>query len=227
MAVPRPEAGDLTARARIRDAALRLFTEQGVERTSIRDIAKEAGVSSGIVQHHFRTKEALRATCDASVLSQLVRIKEQLVLEGELDNPAFLADLHPDLLALYRYLARSMIDGSPAAADMFTEMVGATEDWLATHHAGVVSDEHAYATLLVAMEIGALALHPRLSGELGVDVLSPMGHLRLARAKVEFYSKPLLDAELAAQALEAIDTVLAQRTERGAGAGQGGPDDAR
>ncbi len=209
MAAPRPDAGDLTARTRIRDAALRLFRAQGVDGTSIRDIAKEAGVSSGLVQHYYRTKEALRAACDAYVLSQLVRIKERLVLEGEIDNPAFLADSHPDLLDLYRYLARSMIDGSPAAADMFTEMVAATEQWLATHHAGMVSDEHGYATLLVAMEIGALALHHQLSGSLGADVLGPEGHLRLSRAKVEFYSKPLLDAELAQQAVDAIDAVRA------------------
>jgi len=85
--------------------------------------------------------------------------------------------------------------------------VGATEEWLARHHAGVVSDEHGYATLLVAMEIGALALHQQLSSALGTDVLSPEGHLRLARAKVELYSKPLLDAELAQQAVDAIDAV--------------------
>ena len=232
MPAPRPEAGDLTAKARIRDAALRLFAAQGVERTSIRDIAKEAGVSSGLVQHHYRTKDALRAACDASVLSQLVCIKEQLVLEGGLDNPAFLADLHPDLLELYRYLARSMIDGSPAAADMFTEMVGATEEWLAKHHAGDFSDEHGYATLLVAMEIGALALHHQLSDALGTDVLSPVGHLRLSRAKVEFYSKPLLDAGLAQQAVDAIDAVLAEQAgsqapHDGGGAGAGGADGAR
>ena len=55
---------DLTARARIRNAALRLFAQCGVERTSIRAIAREAGVSSGLVQHHFGTKGALRAACD-------------------------------------------------------------------------------------------------------------------------------------------------------------------
>ena len=204
---PGPDAGDPTARTRIRDAALRLFRAQGVDRTSIRDVAREAGVSSGLVQHYYRSKEVLRAACDAYVLAQLVGTKEQLVLGGQLDNPAFLAESHPELLDLYRYLARSMIDGSPAAGDMFTEMVGATEQWLAQHHPGVVTDEHGYATVLVAMEIGALALHQQLSSALGTDVLSPEGHLRLARAKVELYSKPLLDAELAQQAVDAIDAV--------------------
>ena len=77
-----------------------------------------------------------------------------------------------------------MIHGSPAVADMCTELVGATEQWSARHHAGVVSDEHGDATLLVATEIGALALHDQQSGALGTGVLGPGGHLRLARAKV-------------------------------------------
>ena len=198
---------------------------QGVAGTGIRDVAREAGVSSGLVQHYYRNKEALRAACDAYALSQLVRVKEQLVLEGGLDNPAFLAGSHPELLDLYRYLARSMIDGSPAAAAMFTEMVAATEQWLAHHHAGVVSDEHGYATLLVAMEIGSLALHHQLSATLGTDILGPEGHLRLARAKVEFYSKPLLDAELAQQALDTIDAVVAEQA--GNAPRESGPDGAR
>jgi hypothetical protein len=37
---------DLTARARIRDAALRLFGEQGFDQATIRGIAEAAGVSS-------------------------------------------------------------------------------------------------------------------------------------------------------------------------------------
>jgi TetR/AcrR family transcriptional regulator, regulator of cefoperazone and chloramphenicol sensitivity len=220
----RPGVGDLTARTRIRDAALRLFGARGVDGTGIRDVAREAGVSSGLVQHHYRSKEALRAACDTYVLAQLVRSK-QLVLEEGLDNPVFLANSHPELLDLYRYLSRSMIDGSPAAADMFTEMVGATEQWLAQHHPGVVTDEHGYATVLVAMEIGALALHPQLSGALGTDVLSPGGHLRLARAKIEFYSKPLLDEELARQAVDTIDALLAELARNGPP--EGGPDGAR
>ena len=46
-------AEDLTARARIRDAALALFAERGTDGATIRDIAKAAGVSGGLVRHHF------------------------------------------------------------------------------------------------------------------------------------------------------------------------------
>jgi AcrR family transcriptional regulator len=211
-----PETGDLTARARIRNAALRLFSENGVRRTSIRAIAREAGVSSGLVQHHFGTKEALRGACDDHVLAQLVEVKEHLVVEHRLHNPAFLADAHPEMLQCYRYLARSMIDGSPAATAMFNQMVAATEAWLALHHPGQIDDEHGYAVVLVGMETGLLVMHEQLSVALGAGVLDPEGHLRLARAKVEFYSAPLLDPALANRARRSIDMLLANHARPGA-----------
>ena len=203
---------DLTARARIRNAALRLFAQGGVERTSIRAIAREAGVSSGLIQHHFGTKGALRAACDEYVLSWLVGVKEGLVLDGQLQNPDALAAAQPEILLSYRYLARSMIDGSPAASQMFEQMVAATVAWLQTHHRGRIMDEHGYAAVMVAMETGLLAMQGQLSAALGFDVLSPEGHLRLTRAKVEFYSKPLLDQDLADQASGSLDALLARST---------------
>src|SRR5437762_10750424 len=59
---------DLTAAARIREAALRLFAEHGVSGASIRDVAKAAGVSPGLVQHHFRSKARLRRAVEESVV---------------------------------------------------------------------------------------------------------------------------------------------------------------
>ena len=55
---------DLTARARIRDAALVLFAERGTNSTTVRDIAKAAGVSGGLLRHHFgqRGASSTRAT---------------------------------------------------------------------------------------------------------------------------------------------------------------------
>ena len=46
-------------RARILDAAARLFAETGYERTTIRAIAAAAGVDAGLVMHYFGSKEDL------------------------------------------------------------------------------------------------------------------------------------------------------------------------
>ncbi|HJV08161.1 MAG TPA: TetR family transcriptional regulator [Acidimicrobiales bacterium] len=206
-----PAQSDLTARARIRDAALRLFAERGIDGASIRDIAKAAGVSGGLVRHHFGSKEGLRDACDAYALDRLMRIKEQAVLDGQLANPGFLPASHPTILLLYQYLARAMVDGSKAAAGMFDDMVELAEQWLAKHNPGHSQDPRAYAAVLVTMQTGLLALHEHLSRALGADIFSPEGHLRMIRAAVDIYSKPLLSPEQAAQARSAIDQIQARR----------------
>jgi TetR/AcrR family transcriptional regulator, regulator of cefoperazone and chloramphenicol sensitivity len=57
-----PRAGDqdLTAKARIRNAALDLYASQGEDRTSMRAIAAAAGVTVGLVVHHYGTKDSIR-----------------------------------------------------------------------------------------------------------------------------------------------------------------------
>jgi AcrR family transcriptional regulator len=202
---------DLTARARIRDAALRLFAERGIENATVRDIAKEAGVSAGLIRHHFGSKDALRDACDAYALDRLMEIKEQLVGEGQLANPAFLPGAHPTVLLLYRYIARSLVDGSPAVAKLFDDMVKLGEDWLAKYHPGRYDDPRAYSAVLVAMQTGMLTMHEHLSRALGADILSPAGHLRMVSAVIDLYGKPLLSPELAAGAHTAIERLKEDR----------------
>jgi AcrR family transcriptional regulator len=53
------------SRAQILEAALALFSHRGYGATSMREIADRAGVSTGNVYHHFKTKEAIfRALLD-------------------------------------------------------------------------------------------------------------------------------------------------------------------
>ena len=53
---------DLAPRARIREAALRLYAEHGEQATSIRRVADEANMSPGAVMHHFKSKEELTSS---------------------------------------------------------------------------------------------------------------------------------------------------------------------
>ncbi len=50
------------SRRTLLDAALRLFSRQGYRATTVRDIAKAAGVSTGNLYHHFPDKEAIFRT---------------------------------------------------------------------------------------------------------------------------------------------------------------------
>jgi len=55
---PEPADHGIT-RAAILDAAERLFSENGVEGTSVRDIIRVAGVNLGAINYHFGSKERL------------------------------------------------------------------------------------------------------------------------------------------------------------------------
>lgn len=46
-------------RTQIADALMRVAAEHGLEAVSLRHVAAEAGVSAGMVQHYFRTKDEM------------------------------------------------------------------------------------------------------------------------------------------------------------------------
>jgi AcrR family transcriptional regulator len=207
-----PAFEDLTARARIRDAAIRLFAERGTDATTVRDIAREAGVSPGLLRHHFGSKDKLREVCDAYALERLVQIKEELVRDGQIANPAFLPSVHPTVVLLNRYVTNALLDGSPAAAAMFDDIVVLTEQWIGKYAPGITEDVRGYAAALVGMQSGILAMHSHVSRALGVDIFTEEGHLRLAQALTDFYSQPLLDPEFVAKAHVALDRLQTSPT---------------
>ena len=54
-----PYAKGLAKRGEILDAALELFAQKGYDRTSVREIARQAGLSQAGLLHYFSTKEEL------------------------------------------------------------------------------------------------------------------------------------------------------------------------
>jgi AcrR family transcriptional regulator len=194
---------DLTARARIRDAALRLFTERGIEGASIRDIAAAAGVSSGLIRHHFGSKEALREVCDRYAIDRMGELRKQLVTEGGMTDDATVAATPPVAIPLQSYLVRSMMDGSDTAAALFGEMVELAEQW-AMRYQVTTDDLRAYATILVAMQMGVFVLRDQVSQSLGDDITEPAGWARMNQAFLDVFANPLLTPEQAEQARTAM-----------------------
>lgn len=181
---------DLTARARIRDAALEQFAEHGFEGATIRGIAQAAGVSPGLVQHHFGSKDGLRRACDDAVL-ELVRQKTRAVRNGELANPEVLGALYSAGPPVVRYLARAAVERSSGAVTLMDEMVAVSESFLSTtwperFPAGAQRTRDA-AAVLVAQAAGPIVLHEHVARQMGLqpwrDILSP----RIGLAQLEVY----------------------------------------
>jgi AcrR family transcriptional regulator len=202
---------DLTARARIRDAAITLFAERGIGPATIRDIAQAAGVSSGLVRHHFGSKDGLRRACDDYAMAELTRIRTRIFDDGHFQDQSFLGAVHPAAMQLQRYLVRSTLDSPASTSAMFARMVEVGEEWLDGQ--GIhVEDQRAYAAVLVAMQMGMFLMADQLSAALGTDVTKPAGHLRMLRGAIEVFTHPLLaDQEAAVRA--ALDKLIAETPE--------------
>lgn len=197
--MPEPGTDDLTARARIREAALRLFGEQGFDQATIRGIAEAAGVSSGLVRHHFGSKEALRDACDV----HLARVVENISVQA---RDGSTPGGNPTAVALaafapYRaYITRALVEGR--AEPLFDHIVDATALWLAE-----ADDKRPdppgtpvgpRATVLAAMSMAVGLLERHISRRLGLDLYSPEAGDLLARVLLDIYSHPLLSPEEAA-----------------------------
>ena len=61
---------DLTAKARIRNAALELYAANGEDRTPMRAVAAAAGVTVGLVVHHYGSKDGLREAVEQIVVER-------------------------------------------------------------------------------------------------------------------------------------------------------------
>jgi AcrR family transcriptional regulator len=84
-------------REQIMDAALRVFAQKGFARATNREIAREAGVTSGLIYHYFDSKDAL--------LKAIIEQRSPLQMVRDL-SPQMLA-MPPE--ALLRVIVRQML----------------------------------------------------------------------------------------------------------------------
>lgn len=85
--MPRLHDADLLKKQNaIEKAALRLFIRQGFYGTSIRDIAREAGISIGNIYNYYPTKEALYLSLVRRYAAEMAKVQERLLpLLGRFD----------------------------------------------------------------------------------------------------------------------------------------------
>ncbi|MFP4636680.1 MAG: TetR/AcrR family transcriptional regulator [Nitriliruptoraceae bacterium] len=217
---PTPTGGptaevDLTARARIRDAALRCFADRGVKATTVRTIAEEAGVSPALVIHHFGSKQRLRVACDEHVAATIRTRKREVMQAGTGLDPiaAFRAQGEgPPLIA---YLARTLTDGSPHVAELIDEMVADAVEYMAEGEAtGMLQpseDPHGRAAVLVLWSLGAVVLHEQAQRLLGVDLLGDLSDARAYLAPAfELLGRGVLTEQAYAQLKAGIDGLAAE-----------------
>jgi TetR/AcrR family transcriptional regulator, regulator of cefoperazone and chloramphenicol sensitivity len=189
----RPEASsDLTGYARIRNAALECFARDGFEASSVRAIARAAGVSPGLVQHHFPTKALLRDAVNVHVVALAAAPFADLPLPAADADPfeelgeriTRLLSEHPDAL---RYTARATLEGDEAALELFGAFVAiARSQWDALAREG---------RLRADLDLDWAALHP---------VIFNLGVVLFREAIERHLAEPLFSA----QGLERLNVAM-------------------
>ncbi|OHU75636.1 TetR/AcrR family transcriptional regulator, partial [Mycobacteroides chelonae] len=133
MANPRATDEDLTAKARIRNTALDLYAQYGEERISLRAVASAAGVTLGLVQHHFKTKAGLRQAVDQLVVDYHVEALRSV--DEEKDPRKLAAARDAAVVAMLKanppivnYVRRAVLEPSEEQLSMLTALIQLTRD---------------------------------------------------------------------------------------------------
>lgn len=197
------DSDDLTTRARIRNAAIELFGRHGFDRTSVRAIAQEAGVSAALVVHHFGDKHGLRVACDAHVVAMIIDehgLSESPTMES---IQAALKDMDTYGPAL-NYLARMLTEDSAVADDLFDALLRGTRQMMRDQEAaGVIrpsSDPEVTALLLTLFGLAPLVLKRQFVRALGETDLTPASMQRITLPTLELFTHGIYRDEALVQA---------------------------
>lgn len=161
----------IDSRSRIRATALRLFAAQGAAATSLREVAREAGVAPGLVVHHFGGKDGLRAAVDEFVVDLFRGAVDSVPLDGPADEVIAARDraaaqMFEDNPEAVDYLRRAVVTPDPGAeglARMLMEETVRRTQTLRDHgiaQSRVPLEEQAVAVLV--RQLGTLLLQPAL-----------------------------------------------------------------
>lgn len=191
---------DRTARARIRDEALRLFAERGADAVTMRDIAAAAGVSPALLVRHYGSKDGLIESVDNHVVATLEAVLTRVT--GQTSETDFWPSAVPtmlDALATHlppdspvpAYLSRLLTGPGAVGASVFERLYAISRTALdAMVAAGVADsgqDPAVRAAVLMANDLAVLTLRTRLTDTLGVDPLSEPGMKRWAAEVFAIY----------------------------------------
>lgn len=165
----------------------------------LRTVAADAGVTAGLIIHHFGSREGLLSACDHQVL-QLTRESKTAVMTGGAAEMLMQMAQAEQYAPAVGYVLRRLQAGGPMAAQLVDDFVADAVTYLAEgEQAGVIRpsrDPEARARLLTEMALGALLLQlPAQKDHLDVEELPRwMGEYaaRIIAPYLELLSEPML-----------------------------------
>jgi AcrR family transcriptional regulator len=122
-------SADLTAAARIRDAAIDQFGQHGFG-VGLRAIAEAAGVSAALVIHHFGSKAGLRKACEDYIAGEIYSSKSEALQSN--DPATWFAQMAEieGYAPLMAYIVRSMQTGDELAKMLWQRMIDNADQYM-------------------------------------------------------------------------------------------------
>lgn len=193
---------DRKTAAVIRDAAMELFAERGASRVTVREIASAAGVSPGLVIHHFGSKDGLRATLDRRAAEFVDALLAELTLLQEEGGTASLGALLADRLerepALLGYVRRLLLDEGEPADALFARLFDASLAGMRALEAAKVvrpaGDDRIRTAFLLANDLAIFMLRRQIEQAIGADPLAREGVERWTAEVVDIYTHGIFAA---------------------------------
>nr|WP_070959296.1 TetR/AcrR family transcriptional regulator [Hyphomonas sp. Mor2] len=169
-------------RTRLIKTAMALFADRGIDGVTVRQIAAAAGVSVGLINHHFGSKEGLAEEVDKYFLSVFddfpgVSDSERPFLfetpHSELID-VWMADRQDNADDLFAYFKRSLLDERELGAKLFDRMYTSIQEALTKLDAhGELRDDADrlwLPFLVIYLELGTALLRPQVERILGKPV---------------------------------------------------------
>lgn len=183
---------DLSSAARIRTSAFALFAKHGIRATTVRMVADDAGVSAGLVLHHFGSKHGLRTACDEWLLEQLGRDKAA-ALQGDARAVGQMSRQLAELSPYMDYIVAGLSEGGDGADRLFDRVCDMTDELITEGiRAGTMRDPQdrvAWVTTLTALTCGASMLGGQVARRLGGHkLLDPDVYVRYALASMDLFT---------------------------------------
>ncbi len=181
------EPNDNPSREALIKAATSLFGERGPAAVSTRQIANEAGVNSGLIHRHFRTKDALLREVMDRLVSDIASANDSERQDPESLFRFFLAA--GEQTGYWRLLARSLLDGVDVRElqTEFPTMKRIQELFEELKRSGELDDAfdpRVISALLTCLGLGWLIFEPFLLVASGLDQEEPHDVSRAVRRTV-------------------------------------------
>ncbi|MBI3692761.1 MAG: TetR/AcrR family transcriptional regulator [Mycolicibacterium aromaticivorans] len=174
-------ASEGSRRSAIVEAALELFARRGTAETTLQTIADSAGVSVGLVQHHFSSKDGLIEAVEAHALAIIGSVMAQPMPPSPAESAPEIgrrvSRLFADHVAALDFMGRQLVEGAASGVGLFDAMATmGIARWEQLAQAGAVHSELdvVWAALNpLLLVFGAIVFRRQLEQHLDAPLTSP------------------------------------------------------